>query len=301
LFCASLLVLLPPILLTGLFLLFTPTSSTGFALLPRFGLLTVSYGMYLFAISLLTVWVSTISKTAKTALLRLIGCWLLFVLVLPKLSQVTGQIAYPSPSKIAFDRAVEEDLLQQGDSHNPDDPYFKGLKDSVLAVHGVTSTKELPFNYGGFIMREGEKLSTATFRKHEEQLLARYEQQHGLVRWTAFFNPYFAIRYASMALAGTDFRAYRSFKDQAEDYRYELAQTMNELQMEFISNNVASSADKGAVLDQQHWHDFPDFRPGPLPLADSIQSAGQALLALILWVVGLTALALFLRRPTSVI
>lgn len=301
LFCASLLVLLPAAVLTGLLLLFMPNPAAGSALPARFGLLILNYGIYLFTMSLLTVWVSTFSRTAKAALLRLIGCWLLFVLVLPKLSQVAGQLLYPSPSKIAFDRAVEEEILQQGDSHNPDDPYFKSLKDSVLAVHGVASVKDLPFNYGGFIMREGEKLSTMTFRKHEQRLLARYEQQHDVVRWTAFLNPYVGIRYASMALAGTDLRAYRAFKDQAEEFRYGLAQTMNELQMEFIGNEVKSSSEKGAVISKSHWHDFPDFQPRPLPLADSLRAAGQALFSLCLWAAGLTALAIFLRRPTSVI
>ena len=301
LFAAAMTVLLPTMLLTGFLLVMAATTGPDFGLLPRFGLLSVGYGLYLFVISLFTVWLSTMSGTAKTALLRLIGCWLLFVLVMPKLSQVAGQLAYPSPSKIAFDRAVQEEVLQQGDSHNPDDPYFKALKDSVLAVHGVATTKELPFNYGGFIMREGEKVSTMTFRAHENRLLARYERQHDVVRWTAFFNPYVAIKYASMALAGTDLRAYRAFKDQAEEFRYGLAQTMNELQMEFISNKVKSSSEKGAVLDRSHWHDFPDFQPEALPVAASLSSAGPALFALGLWAIGLTVLALFLRRPTSVI
>ena len=104
-----------------------------------------------------------------------------------------------------------------------------------------------------------------------------------------------------MVLSGTDLTAYRGFKDQAEDFRYGLAQTMNELQMEFIGNDVKSSADKRAVLDRSHWHDFPDFQPRPVSVATSIRSAGGALAALGIWAAGLTALALFIRRPTSVI
>ncbi|MEM9259834.1 MAG: ABC transporter permease, partial [Bacteroidota bacterium] len=109
LFCASLTVLLPAILLTGIFLAFYLSPEELLPTYSRYGLLALSYGVYLFAVALLTVWVSAISKTAKVALLRLIGCWLLFVLVLPKVSQVVGQVVYPSPSKVAFDRAVEED------------------------------------------------------------------------------------------------------------------------------------------------------------------------------------------------
>ncbi|MEO0732849.1 MAG: DUF3526 domain-containing protein [Bacteroidota bacterium] len=284
--------------LVALLLVFSGVGAETWA---RYGLLVLSYEAYFFVLCLLTIWVSTLSKTAKTALLRLIGCWLLFVLVLPKVSQVAGQLFFPSPSKIAFDRAVEEDLLKQGDSHNPDDPFFKGLQDSVLAVHGVASTKELPFNYSGFIMREGEKLSTATFREHEERLLNRYTRQQDAVRWTAFLNPYVAIKYVSMALAGTDFRAYRAFKDQAEDYRYLLAQTMNELQMEHISNNVASSADKKAVLDRHHWRDFAEFAPQPVALSASLVTEGLTFLALIFWAAVLLGGTFLLRRPISVI
>ena len=91
---------------------------------------------------------------------------------------------------MSFDRAVEADLLEQGDSHNPDDPYFTGLRDSVLAEYGVASTKELPFNYDGFIMREGERLSTVTFRKHEARLMTRFGRQQAIVRWTSLFDPY---------------------------------------------------------------------------------------------------------------
>lgn len=258
-----------------------------------FGLLSLSYLIYLFVISLLTVWISATCKTAKTALIRLIGCWLFFTLILPKLSQVSGQVFFPSPSKIEFDTAVEQALMQQGDSHNPDDPHFKGLKDSLLAAHQVTTTKALPFNYSGFIMREGERLSTAIFRHHQRQLMEQYEQQQNLVGWTALINPYIAIKNLSMAFSGTDFSAYRNFQDQTEAYRYQLAQTMNELQIDHISNDIKSSADKKAVLDQQYWIDFPDFQHQQLSLHRILQNQGYALITLLFWMISLLMLMLF--------
>ena len=298
LFGMALLVLLPIMLLTGILtILLNPDG----AAVTRYGLLNVLYAGYTLAICLLTVWISALSGAAKTALLRLIGCWLLFVLVLPKIAQVGGQLLHPSPTRVAFNRAIEEDLLKTGDSHNPDDPYFQGLKDSVLAAHGVATTAELPFNYGGFVMREGEKLSTQIFRSHERGLMGRFESQRRAVGWTAFLNPYVAIKYASMALAGTDYRSYRRFKDEAESYRYDLAQAMNELQMEHISNVIKSSSDKRGRLDRRHWAELPVFAPSRASLGEALRAEWPALLALLLWLAGLFGLALFIRRLSSVI
>jgi len=154
---------------------------------------------------------------------------------------VAAQVLYPSPSKIEFDSMVEQELIQQGDSHDPDDPHFKAIKDSLLLAYKVTSTKELPFNYSGFIMKEGEKLSTEIYRKHEKRLINTYEKQSKVVNAMALFNPYLAIKNISMVLSGTDFGSYKIFKREAEDYRYNLAQTMNNLQIEHISNYTASS------------------------------------------------------------
>ncbi len=301
LFCAALTVLLPALLLTVVLLGFTLSLEQLPAALTRYALLLLSYGLYILIVSLLTVWISAVSKTAKVALLRLIGCWLLFVLVLPKVSQVAGQVLIPSPSKVAFDRAVQDDLLKQGDSHNPDDPYFQGLKDSVLSAYQVASTKELPFNYAGFVMREGEKLSTETFRRHQRKLLARYDRQQSMVRWTGFINPYVALKYISMALAGTNFHSYRGFTEYAEEYRYHLAQTMNNLQIEHIGNNVKTSADKSAVLDRSHWQEFDEFKEPPKSLGKALRAEGASWLALFLWAGGLTGLAYFSANRITVI
>lgn len=290
LFFLTLTLLLPTLIPTVILLFWTGLNTEVFL---SFGLLTFSYLIYLLVISLLTVWISATCKTSKTALIQLIGCWLFFTLMLPKLSQVTGQVFFPSPSKIEFDTAVEHELIEQGDSHNPDDPHFKGLKDSLLTAYQVTSTKELPFNYSGFIMKEGERLSTETFRRHQLQLMKQYEQQQNLVGWTALFNPYIAIKNLSMAFSGTDFQAYRNFQNQAEDYRYNLAQTMNELQIKHISNTTTSSADKGAVISQQYWIDFPDFQHQQLSLKKIIQHQWYSFFTLLLWMIGLMMLAFF--------
>ena len=287
LFSLSLLLLVPTISL-ALILLFFGDFTTD-ALL-SFGVLSLSYLVYLFIMSLLAIWVSAKSNTSKTALVQLIGCWLFFTLLLPKLSQVTGQVFFPTPSKIEFDTAVEHELIQLGDSHDPNDPHFTGIRDSVLAANNFSSVKELDFNYGGLIMREGERLSTEVFRRHEQVLMEQYQQQQNMVRWTALVNPYIAIKNVSMALSGTDFYAYRNFQNQSEDYRYNLAQTMNNWQIKYIANNTSSS-DKGAVMSNQYWKDFADFQHEHLAFSKIISNEQLSLFALLLWLGGLLLMA----------
>ncbi len=46
-------------------------------------------------------------------------------IVLPKTLQAIGSYLYTAPGKAQFQAAVEADILQQGDSHDPDDVHFK--------------------------------------------------------------------------------------------------------------------------------------------------------------------------------
>jgi len=104
-----------------------------------------------------------------------------------------------------------------------------------------------------------------------------------------------------MVLSGTDFAAFEVFKDATEDYRYNLAQTMNELQIKYISNTTSSSADKGATISQQYWKDFPDFEHGFLPFSEMIRNAAWSFFSLLGWAVSLIAMACFFTRRLKAI
>jgi len=136
----------------------------------RYIVLFVSYIIFFGILSAITVLVSAFSETAKAALVKLLGIWLLFVIIMPKSLQAIGYYLYPTPSKIEMETAVEHDLTKLGDSHNPDDLHFKALKDSVLIANNVNKVEDLPFNYSGFIMSEGEKMSTKVYLEHQEEL-----------------------------------------------------------------------------------------------------------------------------------
>ena len=277
------LVLLSSTAIFGFVLLLTNGFET--QVLPRYCLLIGTYALYFFIVCLITVLVSAQSHTAKSSLIKLIGCWLFFTLIMPRIAQVIGQNYYPSPSKIEFEVAVEADLIKHGDNHNPDDPHYKALKDSILKMYQVDSTHKLPFNYAGLVMREGEKLSTEIYNQYQNRLINIYVQQQNVLRYTSFFNPFIGIKNISMALTGTDFGSFNDFQHQAETFRYRLAQTMNDLQIKYIGNKVKSSADKNAKIDRQYWIDFPDFKHHFLSFQAAVYAEKWAFLALFFWLI----------------
>lgn len=289
LFYITLSLVIPSFLVGFMLLLYNDPSFGNAQVLLRYIFLCTSYLIYFFIICTLSVLISAISQRSKTSLIRLIGLWLLFTLVTPKISQVIGYNLYPTPSKVEFESNIEEEVTKQGDSHNPNDPHFKKLKDSVLKVYNVDSTHKLPFNYSGFVMREGEKLSASTFMSHQKNLVALFKKQQRVVFNTAIINPFIAIKNISMSLSGTDYDAFEHFQDQTEVFRYDLAQKMNELQMKFISNKVKSSSDKNAKISKEHWAQLPDFRHEHLALSTVLKNSMLSIISLMIWLFALVA------------
>ncbi len=267
----------------------------------RYGCMIVSYLLFFQVISIIAVLVSAFSTSSKDALIKLLTLWLFFVIVLPRTTQALGNCFYPSPSKIAFEAAIEEALIKKGDSHNRDDPHFMALKDSLLLTYQVDSVEQLPFNYSGFVMREGERMSAHIYDRHLDELLQTYRQQNRFTRLTAFINPYVAVKSISMALSGTDFESYAAFERQAEAYRYQMAQQMNELQMEFISNTQSGAGDQPQTISQDHWKAFPDFQHHFVTTRSALRNETLSIMALLTWSIASVGLVFYLSKKAKAI
>lgn len=250
----------------------------------RFGMLACTYVGFASILSFLTVAISASSQSSKAALVKLLGLWLVMIVLLPRTAQSLGAYFYPAPSKLAFRAAIEDEVIAYGDSHDPDDPHFAALKDSVLRANHVEEVSELPFNFGGFVMMEGEKISTRVYNAHHDRLLDTYRDQNQFSQWMALVNPYLAVRHLSMTFCGTDFESYTDFQGQAEDYRYALAQRMNELQIKYISpDRVSGSEGKVYVVDRTEWVNFPDFEHQFLSIEQALRNEYIAILSLLMW------------------
>ncbi|SEO15305.1 ABC-2 type transport system permease protein [Flavobacterium sp. CF108] len=246
--------------------------------------------IYLMFFCVVAVLVSASSKTSKKALVSLIGIWLILTIILPRTMQAIGAYLYEAPSKIRFNSDIEKDILKQGDSHNPNDVHYKAIKDSLLRVYKIDSVQKLPFNYSGFIMTEGERISSDIYNKHLEDLLKIYDRQNSFSKAVSFVNPYIAMKNLSMGLSNTDYDSYIDFQKQAEKYRYNMAQKMNGLQIKYISNKKPGPNDKPLTIDKKHWADIEEFHYEPKTVWEVLKSEIIAVISILLWIILLLVL-----------
>lgn len=283
--------LLPLLLLSlGLWLLLNDFRA-GLDVWLRLALLLAGYGSYFVVCVALTLLVSALSRTSRGALTALLVVWILVWIVLPRAAQNLGAARYPTPSKSQFDKLLERDLAQEGDSHNPDDPKFAALQKEVLARYQVSDVKDLPFNYGGFVMGKAEEISSAIFRRHYGQLLEQFRRQNRTTELVGLLNPYLAVRHFSMAVAGSDFSAYESFGWQAEDFRFQMVQKLNALH----THEIKTEHDRTQQISRSNWQQFPQFNYREPTLGETLGRQSLALFSLLFWLAA--AVAVISRLP----
>lgn len=259
----------------------------------RLSLLILSYAVYFIICAGIAVLVSAFHQSSKSALTTLVVFWVFFAIVMPRMTQALGVILYPSPSKIEFNAAIAADLRKQGDSHDPDDPHYAQLKATLLKKYKVDDVKKLPFNYGGYVMAEGEKISAGIYNRHQRELNKTFEQQNRFTVAASYLNPFLAIKNLSMALTAADFKTYVDFQDQAEAYRYGLAQRMNKLQIEKISNNAPGEKEAPLSISRRNWEEQPDFQYTFRPVSNVISNHTGSIFSLFCWFSGVLILLNF--------
>ncbi|WP_343617977.1 DUF3526 domain-containing protein [Flavobacterium sp.] len=259
-------------------------------------LFIVFHFIYLMFFCVIAVLVSASSKTSKKALVSLIGIWLILTIILPRTTQALGAYLYEAPSKVKFGSDIEKDILKQGDSHNPNDVHYKAIKDSLLRVYKVDSVQKLPFNYSGFIMTEGEKISSKIYNQHLEELLKVYAKQNSFSKAVSFLNPYIAMKNVSMGLSNTDYDSYIDFQKQAEIYRYNMAQKMNALQVKYISNKKPGPNDKPLTIGKEHWADVEEFHYEPKGITEVLKTEILSIISIVLWIIILFLLIRFASK-----
>lgn len=251
----------------------------------------------------LGVLVSARHATSRGALATTLGLWISLWIIVPRLVPAAAAALHPIPARVQFDAQVEARLRELGDSHDPDDPVFARLRDETLTRYGVSRVEDLPFNYAGLVMREGERHTSEAFQQHIGAVQASFDRQARVVEWTGIVSPYLAVRSLSMALAGADLAHVAAFERQAESYRYALIQALNDLHMHEVDasrdryETVASGAPSRQRIDRAFFERLPTFRFTAPPLDDVLRARLVAVLALVAFVMlALIAFGATIRR-----
>lgn len=213
------------------------------------------YALYLLLWAAAAVLVSSALPRARDALLALVAGWIVTAILLPRVMPDVAAAAVQRPSRIETEVQVHERLAAIGDSHDPDDPYFNAFRARVLQRYGVTRVEDLPVNYGGLLMQEGERLTSALYDEFMRVDHARQHEESAIVHAASLFSPVIALRRMSTAMAGTGLDHHARFLVEAERYRYRFVQALNGLHVNVVSPQGAGDE----RIDRGHWQDMPRF------------------------------------------
>ena len=244
----------------------------------RLTLISLFYFFYYFLFSAISIYVSSRSTSSRSALLSLLGFWILICLLLPKITANIGVSLNRAPSAFEFRQAIAKDEENGIDGHNPADKRFDRLKDSIIKVYKVSRVEELPINFNAVAMQEGEKYSSMIYNKHFNNLKQSYQKQNLVSAYASLLNPYLAIRNISMALSGTDMLTAIEFDRQAENYRFQMVEYLNNYLRDF---SLTGEWDKKASKDI--YKGVPEFQFQSITVLSVIKNNLIVILSFISW------------------
>lgn len=249
------------------------------------------YAAYYAVFTNLVLLISAMSRKSGVSMVLSLSLWVLACLAIPKAASNLADRKYPYPTRQEFAARVQADKAQGLNGHNPWSTEAIRLQDSVLKAHGVDSLQQLPFNFDGFIMQEGEEHEAEIYFKHYEFLRSRYREQSALYRAMALLSPYLPARFLSMAVANTDYAAHWEFSDAAEQYRI--------MAQEFLNDHFAESSrygDWAYQADPEFWSELPDFEFQTPTVGRTLSRNASSLLILGLWVLASTGFLLITSK-----
>lgn len=193
----------------------------------RFALIVAVYLAYFLVWMGLSFAVSARAPSTRSALVVLLGLWMINSLLVPRASTDLARRLYPVPSTLEFQQAVAR-------AHEMDEfgrtyaEYEAEVERQVLAQYGVDSVSQLPVSFAGIRLDASERWSDRVFDRHYGRLWDIFAAQEQLRSRIGMAFPFLALRGVSQALAGTDLHHHRAFSEAAERYRRYLVKTMND-------------------------------------------------------------------------
>ncbi|MDQ4139804.1 MAG: DUF3526 domain-containing protein [Bacteroidota bacterium] len=285
----------PALVLAGLLLFYRGDFGVEGDVWLKLLLFIVFYLIYFFIFIVLSVLVSALHQQSSTALITLLGIWILCCVIIPKASANLGATLYTTPTKAQMDAEVHEEVAKGIDGHNSQDERAEALKQELLKKYRVKTVEELPVNFDGIRMAAGEEHSSRVYQEHSEKVISIFEKQNRISEWAGFLNPYLAVRHLSMGLAGSDFRHYVDFQNKAETYRYNLAQGLNHIQATRLKNG-----DKTTRLSSDTWKVFKPFTYDAPSVGWALGNHVVSIAALLLWLVLVSTVGFKLIDKTKI-
>ena len=257
--------------------------------LARGAVLAGVYLAYFTAFLALSLAVSAWARASRTALVILLGVWVMNGLVAPRVAVDLSKWLHPTPSAIEFARTMERELAD-GVEEIPR-PDRAALTERLLTQYGVERVEDLPINESGIYLQESEEFGNRIFDRNYRALWDTFERQGGVHETLAVAAPLLAVRTLSMGLAGTDVEQHRHFATAAEAYRRDLMRQMN--------GDLAENSRAGEVYlaGPELWEEVPPLEYDAPTLGWVLGNRILSLVVLGIWLAGtVVAAAVRVRR-----
>ena len=247
--------------------------------LSRTAMLFLSYSLYYFIITGLTVFFSARWKNPTIALTSMLGIWIIWTVFLPNILMSSVEKWHELPSRNAFKIAMKEDRSKGLDGHNPSDERKEELEVSVLKEYGVDSLSQLPINFDGIVMQEDEEYGNKVWDKHFGELREILEAQKQSYQLGGLINPFISLQNASMGFAGNDNLHHQEFLVQVENYRRVFIKMLNDKH----AFGGSKTGDWGWKADNDFFKSVPDFEYTPTALASVFSYYITDIMLLLCW------------------
>ena len=258
----------------------------------RGAVLTAGYLAYFAVFVALSLAVSAWVRSARTALVALLGVWVLNGLVAPRVAVDLSKWLHPTPSAVEFARTMEREI--RSGVPGIERPDRGETTERLLAEHGVETVDDLPVNVIGVYLQESEEFANRIFDRNYGDLWNRFERQGVVHEALSVAAPLLAVRTLSMGLAGTDVEQHRHFATAAEGYRRDLMRRMN--------GDLAENSRTGEtyIATADTWAEVPPFQYDAPSLGWVLQNRTLSIAMLGLWLVGAFLVAGSLVRRAEV-
>jgi len=275
-----LIALLPALLIAALALAFGPEAGEDVPL--RFFLWLLFHLLYLGGWAALVLGVSARLRSPRGALTALLTIWLLVCWILPRIATEVAAVLQPLPSSAQLRIDLQASM---GEVHSTE--LALKVRERVLAEYGVERTEDLPIDWRGISLQEGEEANYPILDRQFNDLFDGYRAQEHFLQQSGFVIPTLALQSVSQALAGTDLAHHREFVSAAEAHRRIIQQLMNA--------NVTLYDREGTDYraDPELWATVPEFDYRPPSMAKAMGEVWWAVFALLFWA---SATALFAYR-----
>lgn len=255
--------------------------------LARGALLAVAAMLYLLVVAAVVLAVSSLAHHSRQSLFVLLGLWVAFVFVVPRIGAAAAVQGVPLPAPEAFWGAIERDYKQglQGDG----DLAARGRRvdAALLREHGAARIEDLPLGVAAARRLARDAYADRVHALHFDDLWRRYERQENIARLAALLSPSVAMRAFAMKMAGTDLAHQRHFEDAAERYRQSVNTAIDRWDLEH-TRGLRSFEDRYA--DNGLWQSIAPLRYTVPDAAFAWRAAWPEALCLLAWALGALAL-----------